>query len=393
MAILTESWTTDLFYCVISLITAFYLLARYVYSYWKRKGFKTLAGDNILFGHFRLPFTQKESFADFIERIYKETTEPFIGIYGIFRPILLVRDPELIRKILVKDFSSFSDRGIHCREDYDPLSGQLNALPGLKWKNLRAKLTPTFTSGKLKSMFSAINKCSLSVQKYLEKAADKNQVIDIRELSACYATNVIASVAFGIEVDSIAEPNNDFRKYGRQFFASNLKNGIRSTLSFISPKLMGLLRVRLADQEIEDFVRSVVEQNLEHREKNNVIRKDFFQLLVQLRNNGTVQLDDEWKTVIKADENQKTLTINEMCAQVFVFFVAGFETSSSTISLCLYEMAKNPEIQKRAQTEINTILAEHNGEITYDSVSEMKYLDCCIHGWLMTIIKLIRKAI
>lgn len=101
-----------------------------------------------------------------------------------------------------------------------------------------------------------------------------------------------------------------------------------------------------------------------------------------MRNSGTVQLDDEWETVIKADESQKTFTLNEMAAQTFVFFAAGFETSSTTLSYCLYELSKAPEIQQRVHDEIDRVLTQHNGQITYESISEMKYLESCIDGKL-----------
>lgn len=63
-----------------------------------------------------------------------------------------------------------------------------------------------------------------------------------------------------------------------------------------------------------------------------------------------------------------------------VFFIAGFETSSSTLSLCLYELAKNAHIQKKVQNEIDEIKRKHDGRLSYDAVSEMKYLDWCIDG-------------
>lgn len=128
------------------------------------------------------------------------------------------------------------------------------------------------------------------------------------------------------------------------------------------------------------FIRSVVQENLEYREKNNVARKDFFQLLIQLRNSGNVQLDDDWETTIKSDESQKMMSLNEMAAQVFVFFLAGFETSASTVSFLMYELAKNPKIQQRVHNEIDQILAKYNGQMTYESISEMKFLDYCIDG-------------
>lgn len=270
--------------------------------------------------------------------------------------------------------------GVHCNEEKDPLSGHLFNLPGQKWKNLRGKLTPSFTSGKLKSMFSTLVECGRSLQSYLEKAAENGESVDMKDLAARYTTNIISSVAFGIEVDTIADPNNDFRKFGRKVFEPNFMNAIRSAISFTAPKLMDALMIPAIDHDVAEFIFSIVKQNLEHREKNNVTRKDFFQLLIQLRNTGTVQLDDQWETTIKNDENLKNLTINEMAAQVFLFFVAGYETSATTLSYCLLELAKQPELQKRLQSEIDCVLDKYNGEITYDSISEMKLTGNCLDG-------------
>lgn len=63
-----------------------------------------------------------------------------------------------------------------------------------------------------------------------------------------------------------------------------------------------------------------------------------------------------------------------------MFYAAGFETSSSTMSFCMYELARNPECQRKVQSEIDAISAKYNGAITYDSLSEMKYLESCIDG-------------
>lgn len=79
-------------------------------------------------------------------------------------------------------------------------------------------------------------------------------------------------------------------------------------------------------------------------------------------------------------ESDKQLTLNEMVAHSWVFFRAGFETSSSTMSFCLFELAKNQKIQRKVQKEIDDVTASHNNQITYESLSEMKYLDTCIDG-------------
>lgn len=273
---------TSLIYVVIALLTIFYGYTRFAYSYWDRKGFKTHPGVSYLFGHFKPLFFQKENAGVILQNIYKTSSEPFVGLYGIFKPMLLVRDPSVIRNILIKDFSNFTDRGVHCDEKNDPISAHLFALSGEKWKNLRSKLTPTFTSGKLKAMFSTLVNSGKTVENFLEKEVKNNKLIDIRELSASMATNTIASVGFGVDVDTINNSNDDFRKYGRQIFELNFLNGLRGFINFTAPKLMRFMPFKSVDREVEDFIFAVVRKNLEYREKNHVTRKDFFQLLVQV---------------------------------------------------------------------------------------------------------------
>lgn len=376
-----EHWQKYLGCAIIASTAIFVAFVRYAYSYWERKGFKSIPNGSYLFGHWKPVILQKTSMADLLVKLYKSTSEPFIGLYGIFKPILLVRDPELVQNIMVKDFSHFTDRGVYCDIKHDPLSGHLFSLPGDKWKNLRRKLSPTFTTGKLRAMFTSINECGQSLQNHLHDVAETGDVIDIRDLSAKYAINIIASVAFGIQVDTIKEPHNDFRRYGQQIFDLNLKNGLRFGLMFTAPKLMRLFGLHLVDSEVEDFIRSMVLKNLKYRETNNFMRKDFFQLLLQLHRMGNVSIDDQFQTVVENRDGEQKLTVDEMCAQTLVFYTAGFETSSSTLSYCMFELARNSEIQKRAQHEIDFVLKKHGGIVSYESMQDMTYLESCIDGW------------
>ena len=73
---------------------------------------------------------------------------------------------------------------------------------------------------------------------------------------------------------------------------------------------------------------------------------------------------------------------NAIAAQAFVFFAAGYETSSSTIAFCLHELAVNQKIQERAREEIHVAIHKANGKLTYETVQEMKYLDTIVLGKL-----------
>jgi cytochrome P450 family 6 len=74
------------------------------------------------------------------------------------------------------------------------------------------------------------------------------------------------------------------------------------------------------------------------------------------------------------------LSMNSLAAQAFVFFLAGFETSSTTMTFCMYELALHPDIQERVREEIDIVLKKHDGNITYQAIQEMEYLDKVVSG-------------
>lgn len=133
---------------------------------------------------------------------------------------------------------------------------------------------------------------------------------------------------------------------------------------------------------LPDFVRKfmikIVKTQIEYREKNNVSRKDFMQLLLQLRNTGQIQDDGDWDIRKDSVNAIKTMSIEQCAGQAFVFYIAGSETSAANISFCLHELSQNPPIMKRVQDEIDATLDRHNGELSYDCLNDMHYLEMCI---------------
>jgi cytochrome P450 family 6 len=74
------------------------------------------------------------------------------------------------------------------------------------------------------------------------------------------------------------------------------------------------------------------------------------------------------------------MSMNSLAAQAFVFFLAGFETSSTTMTFCLYQLAINPDIQDVLRNEVDTILEKHDGNTSYEAIQEMTYLDKVVAG-------------
>ena len=216
MGLIFESIRSDLIAILAIVISIGYYYVQKSYKYWNKRGIVT-APSAFPFGTFTPIVLQKSSFGDHFTQLYNQyyKDNKLVGTYAGLRPSILVCDPEIVRLMFIKDFQHFRDRGVYIDEVRDPLSGHLFSLRGEKWQNLRGKLSPTFTSGKLKSMFSTIVDCGAPFEKYINEKASNGEVVEMREVLAQYMTNVIASVAFGIDIDCVGNPDQEFRRIGR----------------------------------------------------------------------------------------------------------------------------------------------------------------------------------
>ena len=163
------------------------------------------------------------------------------------------------------------------------------------------KLTPTFTSGKLKMMFQRFVDCGKGLQTCLEEVGEKGEVIEIKDVLARFSTDIISSCAFGIECNCLKNEDAEFRQWGRKIFEPSLKQLVLGILSGIAPVVLDTLKLSPIDSDVSKYFRNMVQETVEYREKNNVKRNDFLQLLIQLKNKGL--LEDAQKT---EDQNNET---------------------------------------------------------------------------------------
>lgn len=358
------------------------------FSYWKRKGVPYIQ-PNFPLGSISLSFPKyaQKSLQSMYNK-FKSSGAKYGGLYITSNPVFMPIDPDIIKSILTKTFDSFMDRGIYCDEIADPLTAHLFALAGSKWKNMRAKLSPTFSSGKIKMMFPTLVACSKDISIILNKTIEKKEALDVRELTATFSTDVIANCAFGLECNSIMDPDTEFRKYGRMLLDNNLVQKMKMMIGFLKPSLLQILRIPFLKPEVSKYFLSVVKDSITYREENNVHRKDFLDLLIRLKNNENISDDaifsssSKTPTVSSSSETEKRegFTAAEIAAQAFVFYVAGFETSSTTMTYIIMELAQSQGIQDKVREEINSVIKKYDGELTYDGVMEMQYLDKVIHG-------------
>lgn len=364
-------------------VTIILLLVLYLLVFIVNKKYAYFADRKIPFLRPSFPFGNikglgsKKHISSFINENYQELKKikgnfSFGGIFMFFTPIYFILDLKLIKNVFVKDFNYFTDRIGYYNEKDEPISVHLFALEGQRWKTMRSKLTPAFTSGKMKMMMPIFKNVAKELITCVDAAISKSSVIEMRDIFGRFSTDVIGSCAFGIECNSLKDPDTEFRKMGKKVLEDPHHKGMVFFLILTFKKLSRKLGVVLFDNKVKEFFTRIVTDTIDYREKNNIERNDLMQLLIQLKRNGGVSGDPSATT--------DSLTVNEITAEVFLFFMAGYDTSSTTMSFALAELAENQEIQKKLRKEIKEVLKSHNGELSYEAIMEMNYMDQVING-------------
>lgn len=177
-------------------------------------------------------------------------------------------------------------------------------------------------------------------------------------------------------LNSLKDPNNEFRKYGRAVF-DKPRNSFLIRLFLNGFRDLGRkLKMKMVADDVAEFFLRSLKETICYCEENNVQRNDFLHMMMQLQKYGKLVGETE----SEANATDDKLSFNEAAAQCFVFFMAGFETSSTTLTFCLFGLSVNPDMQRKARQEVMDVLKKYNGEFTYEEVMEMRYLDCCIKG-------------
>lgn len=171
-----------------------------------------------------------------------------------------------------------------------------------------------------------------------------------------------------------------------QFGAVDLFRGL-----FIKqfPRFSKWLNIRFFDKEHVEFYRSLVLDTMKHRTVHGIVRPDMIQLLMEAKK-GSLKSDqsemtDGFATVTESNENRslgnakRVWTDGDYTSQCFLFFLAGFETSSTLMCVAVHEMATNRDVQNRLIQEIDDVRRELNGnDLSYEILQKMQYLDMVV---------------
>ncbi|XP_058837439.1 cytochrome P450 9e2-like [Topomyia yanbarensis] len=377
------------------LAIVYYLLTKNK-DYFHGKPIPSLAAKFLLGSTWPL-YLRTLSFGDFIRSVYgKFPNAKVFGMFDLTAPVFVLRDPELIKKIAVKDFDHFVDHvptfGSTDHDHPNLIVGKsLFALTGQKWKNMRATLSPAFTGSKLRLMFDLIVECSENaVRYYKDEARTKGpQEYEMKNIFSRFTNDVVATSAFGLQVDSLKNPTNEFYVTGKKMMNFSRFSVLLRILGYrFIPDILGRLGIDIIDAKHNSYFRSLILTAIKERETKGIVRQDMVNLLIQakkgiLKHKKQKEEDGGFAAVQESDvgkgQSLATLTDTEMVAQCLIFFLAGFDTVSTCLLFTTYELAVNPDIQQKLYEEIvATNSSLDGGSLTYDAMHKMKYLDMVV---------------
>jgi cytochrome P450 family 9 len=361
-------WVLIFFTCTL----AMYIRLKRKNKYWSERGVKQ-GSPVIIFGDKWRAISHNQSLAAWVQKIYNySSTDRYCGAYDFMSPALVLRDPDLIKDILVKDFDHFVDHKRVIPEGSDPIwDKNLFFLTGKKWRDMRSTLSPAFTGSKMRQMYVLITKSAEQFVGHFLKHEKKSIPIEMKDTFARFTNDIIASTIFGFECDSLEDPESKFYEMARRITDfSGVWQGIKILGFFILPKLYKVFQIKILSTKVSNFFYDIVKENIKTRRLQHITRPDMINLLMEARENHKLIHGVE-------------ITDEDVTAQALVFFFAGFDSVSSLMCFMSYELALHPDIQDRLRQEIDRTASElSNNELTYDAVKSMKYLDMVVSGEL-----------
>ncbi|XP_011299793.1 probable cytochrome P450 28d1 [Fopius arisanus] len=341
----------------------FALLYRYLtanYGYWQERRILVPSGIVPGFGHMLPTFTMKKSVAEMMEDIHKAFPKSsMVGIYMLRKPVLVVRDAELVKTVLQTEFNNFRH---HQTLDniIDPLMDQNPFfLNDQKWKDARSVLLSTMTSKKLKTLSLVLRDGCSKFVKYLNNQLEGKQSIDVegkplfKRVTVEVSANAVLSVEEGMFND---DSPKIFKSMMETIFVPSTLQTLKGIAFFFFPMLNTFFGTSFVPQWVSKRFTKIVNNLIDERENGMTKREDVLQHLTEYCAG-------------------KNLSRSSVISNVFSFFLESYETSTLTMSFLACDLAKYPEVQSKVRKEIETVASRFGGEVSYEAISEMTYLD------------------
>lgn len=342
------------------------------------------------------------------DKIEQEFFQKYGKIYGIYtglKPTLTIVDAELIKSVLQTNFQAFLNRRT-LNTHHDLVNNAQFFTDDGHWKKIRIITGPTFSSSKLRGMTQVMSRCVDKLVVHLNKVIDKEEgLLQTKDAIIGLTIDVIAATSFATDTNAngSSRTENAVVKHGLAFFDIS---PYRALFFFTMPKwINSFVGVNhFFNPDSFDFATRLMKEIIRQRKSQNsdgntkVKYNDLVQLLMdayvyenELDNSNFDNLaasmendkNEEKQSAFGPQSSNKakaTLTEDEIVAQAILFFIAGFETTTTAVSTCIFELLDS-QIQDRLVAELRQALdhLEPNSEEYFETVMMgIPYLDAVV---------------
>ncbi|KAI7883814.1 cytochrome P450 [Mucor mucedo] len=281
---------------------------------------------------------------------------------------IFICNPQVVKEMLLKQetFPKLKGTDIFTDTLFDKFMGgpNIGLLDGEAWKAQRKMANPAFHR-------------AMPVQLFGELAVDMFQVmetmgdtINVSKMMEGWTLQVIGKAGFGFDFNAIKDPNSPWvRTY-------NICNeGFRNTFFFVFPvfdkKYLWMFPKRVYIHQEMDRFRHMLQDVIDHK-RLSLKDKNY-------QNDALEENERDLLTLLIESEirGEGVMTDEELMSNLRFFFVAGHDTTSSTLSFAIHYLAKHPEIQQKAREETIRILGDEPVDIlpVIGETKQMTYIN------------------
>ncbi|KAK9870831.1 hypothetical protein WA026_009796 [Henosepilachna vigintioctopunctata] len=375
--ILSVSSFTWLWVLILLLVCLYYLKTVKPLHHWEQQGLK-MAGRLLVLGDVVFGMSLcKDPYPEKLRQIYMDAGElRYIGYYEFLTPVLLIKSPDLIKQIFVKDAAKFGDRRIAFPDNFDEVfSKNLLYLKGQEWKDMRSFWNYVLSATKVAKLYPLMNETAVSFVNNF--SGEENEVIEInlKECIRKYICSFASSIYFGVNHDSStkeAETFYDSARNALSFIEAGQWKIIRYSLTLADTRLAKLCGFQsIMKKGAQSYFVEHVRRGMK-REKDENHRDDLIGFVVERQRE---EISDSSEVYIK--KNRSKLTEIEIAAQLCIFLFSSLDGLAATIGYIMYELAVNQDIQKKLRNEFAEICYD-GVQPSYEDINNQQYLDMVI---------------
>ena len=274
--------------------------------------------------------------------------------------LFVVNDPKEVKKIMIDEVREFPKSELLHRLLKPLLGESIFTTNGDVWSRQRKLLNPSFENTRINKVFGLMIEAATDMMKKFDQFED-GAIIEVDEIMTFVTADVIFRTIMNEKLDEVKgkEILNAFITFQEQ----TLKSAIRKM--FCIPKFISNFLGENKRIKAGDTIRKVLSDIIKPRyeEENQGLSEGRADILASLLK------------VVDSKTNQR-FSFEELLDQIAMLFLAGHETTASSLTWTLYLLSLYPQKQEKAYNELKNIIKDDKN-ITPEQIKQIKYLNYC----------------